>query len=543
MGRTRTRHLVFQPAAARAMQRGIAQIVAAVRPTLGPRPRLVAIEPAFSRNSRPPELLDDGGTIARRIIALPDRDADMGAMYLRSLLWRLREEVGDGTATAAVLFQAVFDGGLRYITAGGNPMLLRRHLERGARVILDELDRMAVTVSGREQLARIAEAICADPPLAAMLGEIFDIVGEYGQLEIRTGHSRGLEQEYVEGMYWDGGLLSRLTTTAGPEATIYFPQAAILISDLPIEDETELVPVIELARQHEVQSLVVVASRLSDSAIALLLLNQGEENFRTVAVKTPGLGADENREALTDLALLTGGRAFFAAAGDSLRGLQYDDLGRARRAWANRSYFGIVGGKGSPRELREHIRQLRASLPHVAETEPRDRLRQRIGRLLGGSATLWIGAATERALEARKELAERTAEVLRGALREGALPGGGVALLACRPALRDLRERAADPDERAAYRLLLEALEAPLRTIVSNGGHAASDTLAAIEQAGAGHGLDVLSGRVVDMAEADIIDTAGVLKAVVRGAINSAALALTIDVLLHHKNPETAYAP
>jgi chaperonin GroEL len=438
------------------MQRGIAQIAGAVRPTLGPLPRRVAIESAMSR-ARTPELLDDGGTIARRIIQLPDRDEDMGAMYLRSLLWRLRDEVGDGTATAAVLFQAVFDGGLRYIAAGGNPMLLRGHLERGARAILDALPGLTHQVSGQERLARLAAAFCADPPLAETLGEIFDIIGDWGQLEIRTGHGRALEREYVEGMYWDGGLLSRLTTTAGPEATLYFPEAAILIGDLAIEDEAQLVPVLELARGQGFQSLVVVASRLSDPALALLLLNQDEENFRTVAVRTPGLGADEGREALEDLALLTGGRPLFAAAGDSLRGVAAAHLGRARRAWANRAYFGIVGGQGSPRALRDHLAGLRAAAPQVTDTDTRDRLRRRIGRLLGGSATLWVGAATERTLEARKELAERTAEVLRGAIREGVVPGGGAALLACRPAIADRLARADDPDERAACGILLEA--------------------------------------------------------------------------------------
>lgn len=539
MERFTTQPIVFQPAAARGLRRGIEQLVAAIQPTLGPRPRLVAIAPVLG--SKPPELLDSGGVIARRLTDLPDRDADMGAMLLRGLLWRLHEEVGDGTATAAVLFGAVYRAGLRHLAAGADAMRLRHHLERGLRLVLDELAGLAAPVSGREQLARVAAACGADEELAALLGEIFDVIGEWGRLDVRSGHGRGLEREYVEGMHWDGGLLSPgfLTDPVKREARLEAP--AILLGDLAITDAQQLVPALEAAREAGARSLVVVARELSDDAIALLLLNRRPSEFGTLAVKTPAGEADA-RAALEDLAALTGGRPLFRAAGDTPRDIGPPDLGRARRAWANADFFGIAGGKGDPRALRRHIAALRAAFA-AADPPAREGLRQRIGLLLGGTAMLWVGGASEPAIDARKATAERVAGALRGALREGVLPGGGAALLACRAPLLARRERSDDPDERAACAILAEALAAPARALAANAGRDFSALLPCIERAGPGHGLDVVSGRVVDLARAGIVDPAAAQRAAVQGAIASAALALTIDVLVHHRHPEEVFTP
>lgn len=533
------RPVVFQPATSRGLGRGIEQLVAAIRPTLGPRPRLVTVASALG--GKPPELLDSGGVIARRLTDLPDRDADMGAMLLRNLLWRLHEEAGDGTATAAVLFGAVYRGGLRYLAGGGNAMRLRRGLERGLGLVLDELAGLATPVGGRAGLARVAAACGADRELAALLGEIFDIIGEWGQLEVRSGHGRGLEREYVEGMHWDGGLLSPgfLTDPARREARV--ESAAVLISDLAVSDPRDLVPALELARGAGARALVVVARELAEGAVALLLVNRRAGEFDTLAVKTPVMDADA-RAALEDLATLTGGRPLLRAAGDTTRGLRAEDLGRVRRAWANADFFGVVGGKGDPRALRRRIAGLRAAFA-AADSPAREGLRRRIGLLLGGSAILRVGGASQPALDARKATAERVAAALRGALREGVLPGGGAALLACRGRLLDAPAWGDDPDERAARAILAEALAAPIRTLAANAGHDLAALLPRIERAGPGWGLDVTSGQVADMARAGIVDAAAAQRAAVRGAVAGAALALTIDVLVHHRQPEEVFTP
>jgi chaperonin GroEL len=542
MSKSKSRRVIFQPAAYQRIQKGIGVIVSAVRPTLGPHPRVVAIDRGIDGKS--PELLDNGGVIARRIIALEDRDEDMGAMLIRSLLWRLYDEVGDGTATAAVLFQSVYDQGLRHIIFGGNAMLLRRYLEIGLRAIVAELARQRVPVEGKEQLARLAASLCYDPPLAEMLGEIFDIIGEYGQLEIQTSQGRGLEREYVEGIYWKGGLLSRQMLGQPAKLKVELENPAILITDFEIEDPHDLLPVLEIVVPSGIRSLLVVANKLSDSALSLLLANQAADKFKVIAVKTPGLNSDDQLTALEDLAILTGGRAFFKASGDTLQTIKREDLGQARKVWADQgSYFGVNGGKGNPRTLREHIAKLRAGHRVAEEKALREKLQQRIGKLMGGSATLHIGAATESEMAARKELAKRAADALRGAVVDGVLPGGGVSLLACRPALQRLLEKSTNPDERAAYRILSRALEEPIRTIISNSGGDVSEVMAAIKAAGAGYGFDVTSGQVVNMLQAGIFDAATVQLAVVRSAISSAALSLTIEVLIHKRVRQEVMVP
>lgn len=542
MSQGATRRVVFQPATYRGFGRGVNQLVNAVRPTLGPRPGIVAIDNVDYRD-KGPQLFDDGGTIARYIIQLRDRDEDMGAMLVRDLLWRLQQQVGDGTATAAVILQTVYNEGVRYLTAGGNAMRLKSFLEQGIIVLLDELAGMSVRLAGKEKLAQIAESLCYDPRLAGYMGEIFDILGEWGRLEIRKGRSRDHEREYVEGMYWNSGLLSREMYTDHSKPRVEFDDAAILISDLQIEEPRQLFPVLELAIRSEIPALLIVAEKLSDSVIGFLLANKDMERFQAIAVKLPGAGKEQQAAALKDLSVLAGGRPFIQVAGENLEGIKVEDLGRARRVWANYRNFGIIGGKGDPRALRRHIAELRRAHEHLDSVQDRDALRERVGKLMGGAATLRVGGVTEMEIDARVEVAKRTATTMRLAMIDGVLPGGGMALLACRPALQKKLATSTDPDERAAYRILIRAMETPFRTIVSNAGYDASDMMAEVRLAGPGHGFDATRGQVVEMMKAGIYDATAVLKAVVFGALSTSAMALTVDVLVHHAEPEQAPLP
>jgi chaperonin GroEL len=542
MTKRRFQRVVFQPKTYRGMQEGIDKMVGAVSPTLGPLPRVVAIDRTIPNKA--PELLDDGATIVRRIIELPDRDADMGAMFLRHVLWQVHEEVGDGAATTAVLFKAVYDEGVRYIIAGGNAMRLRHYLGRGVRVVLDELDRMARPLEGKKKLAQMAESICYDEPLARMLGEIFDIIGEYGQLEVRSGKGRELERQYVEGMYWSSGIVSRNMITDHVELKAEVQNPAVIISDLDVEDPREVVRVLELVLQAEIPGLVILARKISEVVTGLLVAaSQKHDDFHAFATKVPGGTATDQAAAMEDIAILLGGNRLVRAAGDTLDRLTLDDLGRARRAWANRHHLGIVGGKGDPRVLRQHIANLRTAFENAKDAEVRKKLQERIGKLLGGSATLFVGGSTETELEARKELAKRTADAMRGAVRKGVVPGGGVSLLACQPALREQLAKSTDEDQAAAYRMLIKALEIPTRTILTNAGYDASEMMAEIRHAGSGYGFDVRTGTVRDMGEAGIWDATAVLKTSVYSALASAALALTTDVLVHHKERREEMKP
>jgi chaperonin GroEL len=533
--------VIFQPATARGMQRGMDQILKAIRPTLGPFPRVVAMEHIATKDKRP-EMLDSGGTIARRIIEVRGRDADVGAMYIRNVLWTLQEKAGDGTATAAVIFQKLYSEGRRYIVNGGDAMTLRRHFDTALPLLSAELESMTQQLHGRKKLTGLAKTICNEETLSRYLGEIFDIIGDFGRLEIRTASGREIEREYVEGLWWDQGVVSREMIFDKSEAKTTFEDASILISDLDIENPTDLVPLLDVCIRNGIKSLVIISSSLSDRAIGLLLMKPNQEKIKVMAVKAPGVAMDVRIDSLQDIAILTGGTALFKAAGNTLSEVKLEHLGRARRIWARVDNWGFVGGRGDPRTIRAHIGSLRQAYSNMKTNDDRKKILTRVSKLLGGSATLWVGANTPIQVESLKELAERTSEAMRGAIREGIVPGGGVAFLNCRAVLRKAIEGETDTDKIAAYRMLIKALEAPFRTILENSGYELDELMPLINQAGPGIGYDVVNRKMVNMLDAGIFDAASVVKAGLHAAISGVALVLSTDVLIHRRNPPESLA-
>jgi chaperonin GroEL len=531
---TQKPYLVFQPQTYKAMQKGIDLLVNAIQPTLGPKPRLVAVERSMRHDS--PELLDDGGTIARRVIRLQDKDADMGAMFLRQVLWRVHEKIGDGAATTAVLFKSVFDQGVYYVTSGVNAMRLRKFLEEGEFLILKELEGMRVQVEGKEALAKLAEAICYDPPMARLLGEIIDITGEYGLVEVRKSHTSQYEREYVEGMYWNNGVASRDMITDPVTHMVEMENVSIFISDLAMVEPQALIPLLDAALQNSIGNLLLIGTEYSGSVLGLIFAaNKHPEKLKVIAVKTPGLTTTDQADAMQDMAVLTGGIPRFKAASDTLEKASLADFGHARKARAGYEFFSFIGGKGDARRLRSHIATLQASLKVEEEYNAHKKILERIGKLMGGASTLYVPGSTETEDKAKRELAERTTSTVQAALRDGVVPGGGVALLDCRPMLRKKLHESVDPDERAAYQILIKAMEAPTRALLANAGLDPSEVMAEIRLAGPGFGYDVMEGKIVKMGEAGILDVAAATLGAVRAAISGAALALTTDVLVHRR--------
>ncbi len=540
--RNQPARLVFQPHAHRAMQSGINWVANAVRPTLGPIPRFVAVDPV-SRGNVSPLLLDDGAMIARRILELPDADQDMGAMFCRRVLWDQHEQVGDGTVLTAVMFQSAFNQGLKHITAGGNAMMLRRYLERGLCIIKDQLSGMVMPLEGVEQITALAESVSHDSAAARSLGEIFDVLGAHGMLDLRSGYGREVIHEFVEGVYFKNGLLAKSMMGDGAKSKIQLEDAALLVSEFEIDDAKQLVATVGQAYTSGIRKLVIIAKSLSEQAAAVLVaMSRDTAKFHVIAVKTPDEVSGQ-AGLLEDIALLTGARLFLNAVGDKLSAVHLEDLGYARRVWANPEYFGIVGPKGSPLARRQHLTKLEAAFEKADKPEDQQKLRQRIGILRGGSATLHIGGVTETEIKTRKDNAERTVQVLRGALRKGVLPGGGVALLACQSVLRQRSKQAQDFDEKVAYNMLSRMLEEPIRTILSNAGHEPEPIMATLDRSDSNCGFDARTGEFADVVDVGIFDSAEVLIEAVTRAISSAALALTIDVFVHHKKPEVAVNP
>ncbi|MCY4069926.1 MAG: hypothetical protein OXG60_01370 [Chloroflexi bacterium] len=533
--------LVFRPQAQENIKRGLNTLVSAIRPTLGPTARTVAVT-SLIENKDTPEVLDDGGIIARRVIELHRRDADVGAMLARALICRQNERMGDGSATTAVLLAAIYNGGLHYLASGGDAMRLRHHLERALGKSLIALDQQTYTVEGKHKLAQVAESICHDADLAKLLGEIFDIIGAYGRLDIRKDHSRILRREYIEGMAWDSGLFSRDMIVNRAELQTVYEEPAFVLADFKVNDPRHIMPMLEIAVDQKIEKLILVAAELSAEAMAGLMMANGKlKNFQVMAVRGPGSNADDRATAFEDIAIATGAKTLVGAAGDSLKDVTYEHFGWARRGWAGAHNFGIIGGKGDPRKLRQHVSRLQRWLEQSDDPLMREALQKRIGRLMGGSATLWIGGVSEIEIDQVKTLAEKTASAMRAAVSDGVLPGGGMAYMNCRSVLESKSQSGDDPDERAAHRILLDALAEPARAIYENAGYEPGEVIARLSDADNGCGFDVLSGAITDGRE--LVDSAAVMKAALRNAVLTAGMMLTIDVIAHHQTPEIARQP
>ncbi|MCC7358550.1 MAG: hypothetical protein IT317_03685 [Anaerolineales bacterium] len=551
LGPDYTPRVVLTPQAALGLRRGFNQLASVLGLTLGPRGRTVVLE--SGGGLRPPEVLDKGGLIARRLVELPDRQADVGAMYLRGLLTRLDETHGDGTATAALLFQHVYNAGLRWVSAGGNAMLLRRALEHGLELILAELQQAAQPFSGGPAgLRQIAQSVCQDVAVAEALGEIFDTLGPWGQIELRENQRRGVRSEFLAGSYWDGGLHNPEILAGSAGVRLALEEPAFLVSNLALEDPAALGVALNNAYQAGHRAIVLVAAQLSPACVGLLSqTRQRGASLKVLAVKPPGGLPDVVADLMDDLAALTGAQPLVRAAGATLADFTPAMLGRARWAWADRGHFGLLRGGGDPAALAARAAALERAYRAAESVGACEALRLRLGNLHGGAYALWLDGPNEAAIRRRRHAAEVAIHTLRGVLEGGQLPGGGWALLACRPALTAWNRRAASEEERAAARLLLGALEAPFRALVANAGDDAGQALAAVAgadaalaaQAGRYLGYDVLTGRAVDLRAAGIIDSARLVQAVVRAALSGAALALTIDVIVHHKRPALALEP
>jgi chaperonin GroEL len=537
----RTPGVVFQPQAADGLRRGVHLIIDAIQPTLGPLPRRVAITGA--NRDQAPELLDCGGLIARRVVQINDRDGDIGAMYLRQVLWKIYEEAGDATATTAVLFGSIFDEGLKMLRAGANPMLLRSAFEQGMRVILDELDGMAAPVETERQLQQIALGVCPDEPLAAALGEIFDLIGAFGALRIQGGHGREPYKEYIQGAYWEAGLASKDMLTNIPRQRSDLYEAHLLISDLELEDTAQVGRFLDMAYRSGVHNLLLMGNKFSEAVTSMLAgLPRRVNDFRALAVKTPGKTSNDQHMHLEDLAVLCGGRQVVRASGETLQSVKMADLGQARHAWADMEYMGVINGKGDPQRKGAHIQNLRRAYDHASETALRLQAQRRVGQLMGGAATIFVGGLTESEIRHRKSLAERAEQVMRSALREGALPGGGMAFIACIPALNRGMENAHSLEEQTAYRILAQAMQEPLQVIAQNAGYSGSAARQALADAGAGYGFDVLKGKAALLADMPM-DVHSALSAAVQGSVAGAALLLTTDAIVHKALPDMTFNP
>jgi len=532
--------VLHQPQTRDAIKAGIDTLAGAVIPTLGPLTGPVALDDANRKGS--PELLDDGGVIARRILELQDRDADIGAMLLREALWEQRQRCGDGAATAAVLYQSVFNAGRRFISAGGDAMLLREQLEGGIKIMLEALREQAHEINSPAEIERLALSVCGDREIARALADIFDVLSPHSPVDVRDG-GRDLQHEFFLGSFWESKVPSGIVFEGVLGERIELKNTAWLISDFELDDLSALVALVSDAYRAGYDSLAIVAKSFSEQIIAAQGANKQMDDFTLVYIEPTGL-VDEQEAALEDLALISDGQVLRTITGHTPGAITRDMLGASELAWLDRDRFGIIAGAGDEETVQHDISALERRFALSDDSRQREVLRTRIGRLHGGSAVVYAHGSSESEMRYQKDLIERAIAAIRSALLGGILPGGGTALLRCIQSLRENFSADADPQERAALQILIEAATAPCRQLLANAGHEAPGIVVDKILSGVnGAAYDLRAENASVTAGEGVIDSAAAVTTAVRQGIGGAALALTVDTIVHRVNPPLAIEP
>jgi chaperonin GroEL len=526
--------VLYGAQARQAVLRGAAQMTALLRPTLGPLARTVAIDRLVG--SRPPEILDSGATIARRTLQLADPFEDMGAMIVRHVAWRVFDQVGDGSATAAVLCHAVLREAARVIAAGAQPVAVRRGLERALDVAVAELRGQARRIEDPTDIAHVVAGTVREPNLAELIGEVVDSVGPDGAIMVENAEGIDTVVEYVDGVRWNEGFVSSYLLPDRDATSARVLEPRVLVTDYTLERVEQLLPTLEVCIGAGQRSLLIVAPEVRDAAIGLLVLNRERGVLDgALAVKAPSYGEQRTR-ILEDLAAITGGRCLSQERSDRLEDVTLHDLGQARQAWATRLAFGILGGRGDRGAIRQRITEAKAELSAVPDDEyTREKIKERIGKLGGTAAVIHVGAASISEQEDRKLRIEAAVQAARCAVQDGAVPGGGAALLACVPAVVDM---SADGDEAFGVAALARALGEPMRVIVANAGFAA-EPIVYYARGRPGQVFDVTRGEW----GGGIVDPLPVVQTALETGVSAAASALTAEVLIRRTDVSPAVNP
>jgi len=526
------KQLLFGEDARRELKIGVDALANAVKTTLGPKGRNVALDKKWGA----PTVTHDGVTVAKEI-ELEAPFQNMGAQLLKEAATKTNDVAGDGTTTATVLAQAIVNEGLKNVAAGANPMLLKHGIEKATEAIVKAIEKMSTPVVDRNQVAEVASISAANKVIGDLIAEVMDKVGKDGVITVEESKGLEFETEYVEGMQFDRGYLSPyfITNTERMEAELSDPY--ILIHDKKISAANDLVPVLEKLMQVGKRDLVIIAEDVDGEALATLVLNKLRGVFNVLAIKAPGFG-DRRKAMLEDIAILTGGQVITEELGRKLDSVQISDLGRASKVVSTKNDTTIVGGKGDEKAIQGRIEQIRAEIEASTSDYDREKLQERLAKLAGGVAIIRVGAATETELKEKKHRVEDALSATRAAVEEGIVPGGGVMLINAIPAL-DPVEAELEGDEATGVRILRRALEEPMRMIAENAGKDGAVVVEAVrrlhadgDEAKKRIGYDVLKNDYVDMLGAGIIDPAKVTRSAVQNAASIAAMILTTEALI-----------
>ncbi len=507
-----------------ALQDGVDAVANAVKVTLGPKGRYVVIDKKFGA----PTITNDGVTIAREI-EVEDVFQNQGAQLVREVATATNDVAGDGTTTATVLAQAIVHQGLRNVTAGANPLALKKGIEYAVDAIVENIGKQSKEISGKEQIARVATISAGDDEIGDVIADAIDKVGKDGVVNVEEGQTFGLELEFTEGMQFDKGYISpyMVTDQDRMEATLDDPY--VLIANQKIGAVRDVLPVLEAVIQSG-KPLLIIAEDVEGEALATLVVNKLRGTFTGVAVKAPGFG-DRRKRMLEDIAILTGGEVITEELGLKLENTQVSQLGRARRIVIGKDNTTIVDGNGSTEDIKGRINQIKAEVENTDSDFDREKLQERLAKLSGGVAVVKVGAATETEVKEKKHRVEDALQATRAALEEGIVPGGGVALLQAAEAVK-FDALNLDEDQLTGTRIVLRAVEEPLRHIAENAGHEGSVVIADVRKAKKGFGLNAATGEIVDLVEAGVIDPAMVTRSALQNAASIAKNILTTEAII-----------
>ncbi|HEY9024386.1 MAG TPA: chaperonin GroEL [Burkholderiaceae bacterium] len=517
--------LLFKDDAHEKIRRGIDTLAHAVMVTLGPRGRTVILD----RDIGPPQIVNSGVVVARAV-ELEDRFENMGAQLLREVAARTSDMAGDGTTTATVLAHAMIQEGLKYLAAGMNPMDLKRGIDQAIEAVVAELQRMAQPCAASREIAHVA-GISAnnDNSIGELVARAMDKVGREGAISIEDGSGVTSELETVEGMQFDRGYLSAYFINDSERQAAVLEDAAIVLCDQRLSAIKDLLPLLEAAAKNGTP-LLVVAEDIDNEALATLVLNSMRGVVKACAVKAPGFG-DRRKAMLQDIALVTGGQLISAELGLSLDKAGFDKLGRARRVVVDKDNTTLIGGAGDARAIKERVAALKKEREGLASGYDRDKLDQRIAKLSGGVAVIKVGAATETEMKERRLRVEDALHATRAAVDEGIVPGGGVALLRARRALQQVELPTLD--QQSGLRIVMRALEEPLRRIVANAAEEPSIVLHRVDESHEpGFGYNAATRAYGDLLAMGVIDPAKVTRLALQNAGSIASLVLTTDCMI-----------
>ena len=516
------KQLIFDETARRSLKRGVDRLADAVKVTLGPKGRNVVLDKKFGA----PTITNDGVTIARDI-DLEDPFENMGAQLLKEVATKTDDVAGDGTTTAVVLGQALVTEGLKNVTAGANPMIIKRGMDKAVDRVVEELKKNAKPVDNREQIAAVAAISAADPEVGETIAEVMDKVGKDGVITVEEGQSLGLEKEYTEGMQFDRGYISAYFVTNPDRMEAVLENPAILVTDKKISSIQELLPALEKAVQLG-RPLFFVAEDVDGEALATLVVNKLKGTISVLAVKAPGFG-DRRKEMLRDMAILSGANVISEELGRKLDSVTAEDFGGARRVVSTKDDTTIVDGAGSADAIKGRMTQIKAQIEETTSDYDKEKLQERLAKLAGGVAVIKVGAATEVELKEKKHRIEDALSTTRAAVEEGIVAGGGTALLQAIPALDGLK---LEGDELVGVNIVRRALEAPVRQIAENAGQEGSVIVAAVKGMKLGEGYDALRGVYCNMFEKGIVDAAKVTRSALQHAASIAGMVLTTETLV-----------